>query len=162
MSSSYSVINDLYGVESRRQEREPRSHWGLIMVLAVAALFLYESVHPVMRLRSNPPSEFVNVTANRKAPVQVEQEVVARSYWNIASEFASGKYAYGDALPVNPPADFALSSDQDYATRALYWHRFREMWNEQAAWVTAYQFNTDWMDDGLDSLRGFVRDRLSL
>ena len=162
MSNSYSLINDLYGVEPVRQQPDRRGGWGLVIVLAVAGLFLYESVHPVMRLRSNPPSDFVKAAVNRRAPVRPGQETVALSYWNMASAFVSGKYAYGDALPVSPPADFALSGNQDYATRAIYWQRLRELWNQQGVWVTSYQFDTGWISDALESFRGYVKDNLSL
>jgi hypothetical protein len=162
MSNTYSLINDLYGVDSERRRPERQSNTGLVIVLALTGAFLYESVHPVMRLRSNPPADFVQVAANHKAPVRAQQESLARSYWTMAAQYVSEKYTYGEALPLNPPADFTLSSGQDYATRALYWQRLRALWSEQSVWDTSYQFDTDWVSGALESIRGFVKDYLSL
>jgi len=162
MSNTYSLINDLYGVESDRRRPERQGSAGLVIVLVLAGAFLYESVHPVMRLRSNPPADFVRAAANRKAPVRARQESLARSYWSMAGDFVSEKYSYGEALPLNPPADFTLSSGEDYATRALYWQRLRALWSEQSVWATSYQFDTDWISGALESIRGFVKDYLSL
>jgi hypothetical protein len=162
MSNSYSLISDLYGVEPARRQRERRGNSGLVIVLALAGVFFYESVHPVLRLRSNPPADFVQAAANRKASVRAQQESVARSYWSLAADFVSGKYSYGDALPVNPPADFTLASGEDYATRALYWQRLRDLWSEQSAWATSYEFNADWISTSLESLREYAKDHFDL
>jgi hypothetical protein len=162
MSNSYSLINDLYGVEPARRRPERQGVLGLVIVMVLAGMFFYESVRPVMRLRSNPPSDFVKGTANRKATGTKDQEYIARSYWDLATDFASQKYSYGELLPSNPPEDFAVSSGEDYATRALYWQRLRGLWNQQDIWVRSYELDTDWINDALGSLSKVVKDYLNI
>jgi len=162
MRYSYSPIDDIYGAESaQRQPEHQKSIWPVIL-LALAAIFLYESVHPVTRLRSDPPPEFVKAPANPKASSAAGQEDTARAYWNLAAESVSEKYSYGDTLPSRPPRDFTLASGADYGTSALYWHRLRDLWNQQTIWVTSYQLNTNWVPELLDSSRKFARDYLDI
>ena len=164
MSNTYSLINDLYGTDTRSNWRksEPRGNSWLVIVAVLAGAFLYESVQPVMRLRSTPPADFVQAAASRRAPVRAQQEKLARSYWSMAGDFASRKYSYGEALPASPPPDFTLSGKEDSATRALYWQRLRSLWNEQSVWATSYEFNPDWMDTSLQSFRAYVKEHLDL
>jgi hypothetical protein len=162
MRYTYSPINDIYGTESALpQPRREKSAWPVIL-LALAAIFLYESVHPVTRLRSDPPPEFVKAPANPRASLAAGQENTARAYWNLAAESVSERYSYGDTLPKTPPRDFTLASGADYGTSAVYWQRLRELWNQQTIWVTSYQLNTNWIPELLDSSRDFARNYLDI
>lgn len=164
MSNTYSVIHELYGTDVQSNWRAPerRSNTWMVVVLVLGGVFLYESIHPVMRLRNNPPADFVQAAASREAPVRAHQENLARSYWSMAGDFVSGKYTYGEALPANPPADFTLAGGEDSATRALYWQRLRTLWSDQSVWATSYEFNTDWMGTTLESFRAYVKEHLEL
>lgn len=161
-NSSYSLIGDLYGThaESDWRRPEPRSHTWLVVVMILGGLFLYESVQPVPHLRTTPPAEFVQAKAGHPAPAAAQQDV-ARSYWSLANDFVAHKYAYGEALPSKPPADFTLASG-DATTRAIYWQRFRTAWNDNDTWTTSYEFNTDWVGESVVAFRQYVRDRFSL
>jgi hypothetical protein len=160
MRYEYSVINDLYGTEAARPKPRQQGSLGFLILLALAGIFLYESVHPVMRLRSEPPPSFLNVKSPRQAKLSQSQENVARVYWNVAAGTVSERYSYGQMLPSKPPEDFTISQTDDYATRALYWQRLRGLWNQQETWVTSYQFDTAWADNVLVSAGNIVKNYL--
>ena len=162
MSSTYSVINDLYGVEPARHESEQASGLGLFVVVLLVGMFLYMSLQPVMRLRSEPPPAFLKGGAKVSATQAGNTASMAQSYWNTAAGYASGNYSYGQPLPARPPKDFTIAMGGDYATSALYWQRLRELWNRQTIWVTCYQWNTDWVPELLDSSRDFARNYLDI
>jgi len=152
MSSTYSVINELYGVEPARQEPQRKSALGLVIVMLLGGMVLYESVHPVMRLRSEPPPAFLKSRASRKATATQAQENIAQSYWSTAAEYVSEKYPYGEALPSHPPEGFTLAMGGDYATSSLYWQRLRGLWGQRDMWVRSYQLNTGWINTAVASL----------
>jgi hypothetical protein len=152
MSSTYSVINDLYGVEPARQESERAGGLGLFVVVLLAGMFLYMSLQPVMRLRSEPPVAFLIGGAKVSATQAGNPTSIAQSYWNTAAGYASGNYSYGQPLPATPPKDFTLAMGGNYATSALYWHRLRGLWNQPEIWVRSYQLDTTWVEPALLSL----------
>ena len=152
MSSTYSVINDLYGVESTRQESEREGGLGLFIVVLLVGMFLYVSLHPVMRLQSEPPPAFMKGAAKVSATHAGNPAPIAQSYWNTAAGYASGNYSYGQPLPARPPKDFTMAMGGNYATSALYWHRLRELWNQPEIWVRSYQLDTAWVKPALVSL----------
>lgn len=153
MSSTSSIISELYGVEPVRQRRERQGVSGLVILTVLAGIFLFESVHPVMRLQSYPPSDFLKVNASRNATWigNRNQENIARSYWVLAGSYVAQRYSYGQLLPSRPPEDFAVSTAEDYSTRALYWQRLRGVWNQQDTWVRSYELDTGWINGVLDS-----------
>ena len=145
MSSTFSVIGDLYGVAPAHR---PVRHGGLglIAVMLLGSIFLYESIHPVMRLRSEPPSQNASVASKDN------QGPVARSEWNRAANFVSKSYSYGEFLPTKPPEDFTMAMGGDYITSSLYWQRVRYLWNQPENWVRSYQVDTGWIYSALDSV----------
>jgi hypothetical protein len=161
MSSTYSVINDLYGVEPARPRPEHQGVVGLVIVMLLGGMFLYESLHPVMRLRSEPPPAFSKGRANLKATGTQGQEHAARSSWDLATSFVSEKYSYGEFLPSRPPAGFTAAMGNDYAASAFYWQRLRGLWNQPDMWVRSYQFETDWINTALGSLGKLARNYLN-
>ncbi len=145
MSSTFSVIGDLYGVApARRPVRQ--GGLGLIVVTLLGGIFLYESIHPVMRLRSEPPSQ--NASVARKD----NQGPAARSEWNRAANFMSKNYSYGEFLPTKPPEGFTMAMGGDYITSSIYWQRVRSLWNQPENWVRSYQLDTGWIYSALDSV----------
>ena len=161
MRYEYSVINDLYGTETARRQPKGESSLGLFIVLALAGMFLYVSVHPIMRLQSAPPPIFLKGMAARHAMKSGFQDNVARSYWGVATDYVSAKYSYGQLLPSKPPADFTATVGDDYATRDLYWQRLRGLWNQPEIWVKSYYLDTGWIDSALGSLGKVVRNYLN-
>jgi len=154
MSSTFSVIGDLYGVAPARR---PARHGGLglIVVMLLGGIFLYESIHPVMRLRSEPPSQ--NATVAKKD----HQGPVAQSYWNGAANFVSKNYSYGEFLPTNPPEDFTMAMGGDYITSSIYWQMVRSLWNQPENWVRSYQLDIGWIYSALDSVCKVVESYLN-
>lgn len=161
MSSSYSVINDLYGVEPARQQPQRQGALGLVVVMFLGGMVLYESVHPVMRLRSEPPPAILKSRTYRNATATRAQEHIAKSYWSTAAEYVSEKYPYGETLPSRPPEGFTLAMGGDYATSSLYWQRVRGMWNQPEMWVRSYQLDTAWINTAVGSLGKVVRSYLN-
>jgi len=161
MSRTYSVINDLYGVGPARQEPQRQGTLGLVIVLLLGGMFLYESVHPVMRLRSEPPPTLLKNRTSLKTTATRNQQHVAQSYWSTAAEYLSEKYPYGETLPSRPPEGFTLAMGGDYVTSNLYWQRLRGLWNQPEMWVTAYRLDTGWINTALASLGKVVRGCLN-
>ncbi len=161
MRYTYSVINDLYGTESIRPQPERQGSLGLFVLLALVGIFLYESVHPVMRLQSEPPPYFLKGKATRRAVRSGYQENVARSYWNVAAGSVAERYSYGQLLPSNPPEDFTISTGQDDASRDVYWQRLRGLWNQPEVWVRSYQVDTAWVNNVVDNLGKVVHDYIN-
>jgi hypothetical protein len=152
MSSTYSVINDLYGVEPARHESEQASGLGLFVVVLLVGMFLYMSLQPVMRLRSEPPPAFLKGGTRASATQAGNTTSMAQSYWNTAAGYASGNYSYGQPLPARPPKDFTIAMGGNYATSALYWQRLRGLWNQPDIWVRSYQLDTAWVEPAVLSL----------
>lgn len=161
MRYEYSVINELYGTENARRQPRREGSLGFYVLLALAGIFLFESVHPVMRLRSEPPPSFLIGKSARDARPSQSQENVARVYWNVAAGTVTERYSYGQLLPRNPPRDFTISQRDNYATRALYWQRLRGLWNQQETWVRSYRFDTAWADGVLVSVGRVVQNYLN-
>ncbi len=161
MSSSYSVINDLYGVEPAQQEPRRQSVLGLVIAMLLGGMVLYASIHPVMRLRSEPPPTFLKSKTNLKAAGAQNRLHIAQSYWNTAAEYVSEKYPYGQTLPTRPPEEFTLAMGVDYATSSLYWQRLRGMWSQPDIWIRSYQLDTGWINTALASLGKVVRNYLN-
>ncbi|HEX5411145.1 MAG TPA: hypothetical protein VFZ27_04720, partial [Terriglobia bacterium] len=133
MSSARSIIGELYGVETARRPAR-QGGLGLAIVMLLGGIFLYESIHPVMRLRSEPPS------FRETAATKDHQVPVAGSYWNRAASFMSENYAYGELLPTKPPKDFTTAMGGDYITSSIYWQKVRSSWNQPENWVQSYRF----------------------
>lgn len=160
MSKTYSVINDLYGVEPASQQSRHQGVLGLFVVILLGGLVLYESAHPVMRLRSEAPPVLLKRTTSRNVTATRAQEYVAKSYWSTAADYVTEKYPYGEALPSTPPEDFTLAMGGDYATSNIYWQRLRAVWNEPDMWVRSFQVDTGWINNALDSVGKVVQGYL--
>ena len=161
MSKNYSVISDLYGVEPARQEPQRQGSLGLVIVMLLCGMFLYESVHPVMRLRSEPPPTILKSRKRVKARATRSQQLVAQSYWDAAAQYVSEKYPYGKALPNRPPEGFTMAMGADYATSNIYWQNLRGLWDQPDMWVRSYQLDTGWINDAVASVGKIVRSYLN-
>ena len=151
MSSNFSVIGDLYGLQSAHR-RVRQGGLGLVVVILLGGIVLYESIHPVMRLRSQPPSSSASAAKN------AYQGPAAGSYWNRAANFMSENYSYGEFLPTRPPKGFTTAMGGDYVTSSIYWQRVRSLWNQAANWVQSYQLDRGWIYSTLDSVYSIARN----
>lgn len=161
MSSTYSVINDLYGVGPTRQKPQRQGTLGLVVVMLLGGIFLYESVHPVMRLRSEPPPVLLKGRTSRTVAASPAQQHIAESNWSEAAEYVSEKFPYGEALPSKPPEGFTVAMGGDYATSNLYWQKLRSLWNQPDMWVRSFQVDTSWINSASASLGKIVQDYLN-
>jgi hypothetical protein len=159
MRRDYSVINDLYGVEAAHPPAN-QAGLGLVIVMLLGGMFLYQSIHPVMRLRSEPPSAFLKGKAHTSPAMSADQDSVAQSYWNLAAGLASTKYSYGEFLPSSPPEDFTAAMGGNYAASSIYWQRLRGLWNQPEIWVQTYQLDTGWIYGAVDSASEVVKNYL--
>lgn len=162
MSISYSPISDLYGLSPQTHQIRRQGGVRLFVVIVLAGLFFYQSIRPAMHLRDDPPSGFVAVNVNPTSPQFRQQESLGRSYWQIAVQQVQEEYPFGTKLPSRPPADFLLQSENSSAMRLHYWNKLREQWDQRDSWVSAYEWNTDWIPETLESWRSTVRDYLPL
>jgi len=111
-----------------------------------------------VRLSAEPPPSFLDYSRNWSPRERQEQRRLAEAYWHVAVRRIQGHYSPGSSLPVDPPpqfrvADAAQSLESDVAAaRIRYWHRLRDVWNQQNAWVVSYGWNTDWVENTLNTL----------
>jgi len=146
---------------------------GLWLLAIPLGLFIFLSIRPVMRLRVEPPAEFLDMQLGRwDAKRRAAEERVARAYWERAVQLVQWQHSFGAPLPDNPPAEFNIegkdfqrgSVEAGPVTRARYWKKLREVWALPQAWEKSYDWSTDWVRASLVSLqetaRRFVEDIL--
>ncbi len=118
------------------------------------------SVQPAMRLRIDPPPDFIDRGPNWSAERLEREEELAHGYWQLAVGIVQEKYEYGKDLPEEPPADFQLAEDSsdkrvrpDRDSRERYWDRLRQAWGRRGSWKRVYEWNTEWIYRLLPYLR---------
>ncbi|MFB3921126.1 MAG: hypothetical protein ACE145_05355 [Terriglobia bacterium] len=123
---------------------------GLVSVI-LAGLFVYKSTRLVMRLRDDPPPQYLEFPVNWSAPRRTSEERLARAYWRCAVLLSRGQYVFGQRLPEEPPPGFSVDAksypslgESPAAARARYWRKIQEVWTEPAAWHEVYEWHTDW------------------
>jgi|YelNatPaOPRAMG01_1025707.scaffolds.fasta_scaffold78389_2 hypothetical protein len=129
-----------------------------MLPLCLCALFVYRSTRPIMRLSADPPLSFYdNNPAADQETLRLERRL-ANAYWQVAVRRIQKEYSPEKPLPENPPPQFKvaetvrnLESNMDSA-RFHYWSRLRRIWNERDAWVVSYGWNTEWVEDIVDSI----------
>jgi hypothetical protein len=110
------------------------------------------AVHPVMRLRTEPPVEFFGVSPGWDAKRRAGEEHLARAYWDRAARYIQWKYQFGTSLPEEPPPEFNVpqvgpsgkNSRADIENRVQYWRRLRRVWLLPEAWEKSYEWNSQW------------------
>jgi len=138
---------------------------GMLMIATIALFsFAYFSTQSVMRLRPDPPAEFVDPNAN--ADHSEIEEQLAHAYWNSTVHNVQRSYKFGTILPEQPPSDFQIQPQDAFdvgsklnleATRNRYWQRLRKVWANPQVWEGSYEWNTDWIVSPLKSLGQFLR-----
>jgi len=112
-------------------------------VLVLAAL----SITPTLKLKSEPPSDFVAQRASGTAA----KDTAAAAYWEVAVRVIQWKYNRGTSLPEQVPEEFRLAADngqaartEDHAARAAYWAKLREEWLRPESWHTSISLDLSW------------------
>jgi hypothetical protein len=109
------------------------------------------AIHPVMRLRADPPAEFFGVSPGWDAKRRLDEERLARAYWDKAVHSIQWKYKFGTNLPDEPVSEFALggrkpdaaASKPDIDSRVVYWRRLQRVWLLPQAWQKSYEWNIE-------------------
>jgi hypothetical protein len=124
-----------------------RRHDVIIIAAIALAAIAYGASRSEFRLRPDMPVEFFD--ASHLAPQKrAAEEKIARAYWNSAVKQVQWKYGYGSRLPIDPPPDFSVSTDEigpvakDEAVRRHYWEQLRAAWNLSSAWKTQYELSS--------------------
>jgi len=139
----------------KRSRRTLFATLGMLVALVAPVLtVVYMSTRPVMRLRTEPPTDFVETNPSWNAKRRSAEAEVARAYWSSALENVQQLYHFGMNLPDEPPASFNVSPDvamsgvgkaDAAAARTRYWQKLRNVWGQPEAWEEAYGWHTDWM-----------------
>ena len=123
----------------------------LLILIVPAALFVYLSTRPHVRLRADMPPQFVDIPASAGPKQREAEERLAREYWSCALTVIQWKYTYGLRLPDSPPEQFqpstqlAHGSEPISSSRVRYWHRLQGVWLQPSSWVTSQTWSTDWL-----------------
>jgi len=135
------LTEKLTGLE-QAQRRSAVSKLALaLLALAPTILFVYFSTRPVMRLRVDPPAEFLAAIGDVAPPRQATEERVARAYWDWAYLHLQHKYSFATHLPEDPPVEMTEVEGKDFPTglqaeltKRRYWRKLREIWAMPQAW----------------------------
>ena len=123
----------------------------LLILIVPAALFVYLSTRPHVRLRADMPPQFVDIPASAGPTQREAEERLAQEYWSCALTVIQWKYPYGLQLPDSPPEQFrvytelAPGSEPISSSRVRYWHRLQRVWLQPSSWVTSQTWSTDWL-----------------
>ena len=139
-----------------------------LILIVPAALFVYMSARPHVRLRAEMPAEFVDVQTSADPARQDVEQKLAQQYWNCALALIQWKYTYGTPLPDIPPEEFRIKStatpgsESAASVRLRYWNRLRKVWLLPSAWTTTRAWSTDWLTNslkhGLERVEDFFKD----
>lgn len=125
----------------------------VVVVILAVGLSVYMSIRPKFQLRVDMPPEFVDIPSSWPAEKRASEERIASGYWDCAVTVIQWEYGHGFGLPLDPPAEFRISTPDlgnvavDSAARAPYWRKLRGLWYEERIWKKRYEWDTSWLDD---------------
>ena len=158
MDRRYSPISDLYGSAPEEKPQKHGSHTGLYVLLILAGFFVFESLVPVMRLRSEPPSAFGGARAGRDE----SQLLMKKACWDFGVESVQHVYPYGRGLPDSLPARLKGQTERDLDFRSRCWPMLRDAWPRPESWVEKYEWDTGWVTDRNGWVQQTLRKVLSI
>ena len=125
-----------------------------LVVLVLAAL----SITPTVEFNNAPPSDFVPLHASDAGP----KAALAGGYWEVAARVIQWKYSRTSSLPVQAPAEFAMSTSkpdksEDQVARTVYWVKLREEWLRPENWHTAYVVDLSWPERNAKSFSRAIK-----
>ena len=127
-------------------------------------LLLIVSYRPVYHLRPKMPPEFYTPSIDGTPKISENERGIAQAYWQSAQVNVQWKYAQGQPLPLNVPAEFQIdprpfgTHATDPAIRIFYWRRLQRVYTTPAAWQKDYQLNFGWLRDTFSSIADWMRD----
>ena len=126
--------------------------WGLV-ALAPTILFVCLATRPIMKLRVDPPAEFLSAVSEAAPERRAAEERVARAYWDWAYLHLQRKYPFAAQLPEDPPMEMDVyGNDVHYSktnkreehsdptgleaevAKRRYWQKLRQAWAMPQAW----------------------------
>ena len=161
--------------KERRRKHKVKRKWTfatlwliLIVPLAIlASLFVYRSLRPRLRLRDDPPSEFVAARPEWGNRRRQAEQVLARAYWDCAVNVIQWHYYHGSDLPPTAPEVFQIEVGAlpDGVTapkeaRDFYWQRLRNVWLQPESWKEIYGWDDEWFFTLLRDLQSRVARHL--
>lgn len=122
----------------------------VIMAGMVIVFFLYMSYQRTFRLSPEAPVEFLSESASLPKQKRLQEEKIARAYWQCAVGNIQWKYRYGDRLPEQAPAEFLVTDPSlgpratSAETRLRYWRKLAQVWYLPSSWSRGYQWDFGW------------------
>ena len=144
MDRRYSPIVDMYGTAQSGASARRKSRIWLFVFLPLAALIVFESVHPTMRLRPALPPSFAGENYARDAKQQGLPNQQAQACWDYARNSLQGTYPYGTKLPYHPLPAINGKLGKASSTKELCWQKLRHAWTQPTTWVRSYKWSTEW------------------
>jgi hypothetical protein len=146
----------------------PRPILWILVIFTVVAIaltsFAFFSTQSVMRMRTDPPAEFVDPNAN-PSHRDIEEQL-ARAYWNSTVLEVQRTYKFGTVLPEAPPPEFQIQPKDGInisskpildSSRDRYWQRLRKVWDNPQIWHETYEWDPNWIVSPLKSLGLMLR-----
>ena len=138
----------------------------LFIFLLPIGIFVFFSVRPVMRLKADPPPEFLQPDPAWNAKRRAMEDELARGFWKSATGVVQWEYGFGATLPQSVPQDFRIEEsglhtgglENDPATRARYWARFRQVWRLPHCWERSYGWDVSWIPRSLTAFHDWFID----
>jgi hypothetical protein len=158
MDRRYSPISDLYGPAPEEKPQKRSSNSWLYVLLALVGFFVFESLVPVMRLRSAPPAAFTGAQAGA---VQ-SKPLMTRACWEFGVKFVQNAYPYGRRLPDSLPPGLKGRTEKDTDFRSRCWPRLRDAWTQPGSWVEKYKWDTSWVTDPNDWFQQTLHKALTI
>ncbi len=162
MDRRSSPLSDMYGTEPQDESPRGGSHTWLYILVAALGFFVFESLQPVMRLRSDPPLSVVGARLNQNDSQYQSQIRMARACWDYAIESVQNVYPFGQSLPKSPPPRLNDSTGKPPALGLLCWPRLRVAWTQRESWVEIYIWNTQWVTDPDGTFQQVLHKALSV
>jgi hypothetical protein len=130
-------------------------------VIAFFAMLAALSLDLSYELRASAPEQFRRVPALSGHA----DPALADEYWKLAGNVVQWKYPFGNALPSNPPHDFALPAEslrkKEWASdsaKFAYWTELKREWPRPEAWRRTAKLDPSWAGRTARTTVDFVSD----
>jgi hypothetical protein len=129
----------------------------LMFVAIVLGIVAYASFQPTLRLKSEMPAAFVDASSSWSLQKRVQEEKIARAYWQCALNNVQWRYGYGHRLPDDPPPEFLVTAKEvgtaasDSGSRIRYWHNLQRVWYLPNTWEKGYGWDLNSMSASLQA-----------
>jgi hypothetical protein len=143
----------------------------LLLIIVPAAVIVYASTRPQVRLRVEMPPEFVDLSPSMSSKKETAERKLAEQYWTCVLTNIQWKYTYGSPLPDVPPEDFRLGESANghsasaASSRLRYWHKLRQVWLMPSAWTKSRNWSLRWLitplQEGADWLNKYFANLFS-